>query len=153
MQAYADQACVVTENADGSLTIQQPPSVFGPFAVQPLSPQYQLYIGSDGIAGNVNLIWSSSQGVSQVLHYVDQNGNTINLTGYSADLRAEPMGGGPVALELTGGNGITVGSSLTLTVAPGALSALVGQSLDYDFLIRSGGVSTRLLRGLILVSA
>ena len=95
--------------------------------------------------------------LGKVMTWKDSSGTAVNLTGYTARMKAkERRPGTATVLTLTTENGgIALGGAagtITLSMSAAATAALTAQTLDYDLeLVSGGGAVTRLLQGCITV--
>jgi hypothetical protein len=85
------------------------------------------------------------------------NSNLVNLTGYSARLKARNNSSKLVVLSLTSSSGITLGGAagtIALSVSASDTAGLIPGKYTYDLELQSGGGEvTRLVRGTLTVSA
>jgi hypothetical protein len=87
-----------------------------------------------------------------VVTYEDDNGNLVNLTGYTARMQVRTYAGAAVpALSLATSSGITMGGvagTVTISIPATTLSAVRAGSYVYDLEIQSpSAVVTKLLSG------
>lgn len=88
--------------------------------------------------------------------WVDSTGTGINLTGYTAALRAAATYGGSALFSIATGSGITVDSSgnVTSTIAAGTTAGWTPGDYVYDLFVTSaGGIATCLERGIVTVKS
>jgi hypothetical protein len=87
----------------------------------------------------------------------DSSGSAVDLTNYSARLKARPTkGSGTVLVNLTDGGGITLGGAagtITLAVTAATTAAYDFLRAYYDLeLVDAGGIVTRLIEGFLTLS-
>ena len=84
------------------------------------------------------------------------NSNLVNLTGYSARLKARNNNSKLVVFSLTSPSGITLGGAagtIVLNVSANDTTKLIPGKYSYDLELQSGGGEvTRLLRGTLTIS-
>lgn len=94
--------------------------------------------------------------VQFVVTYKDDDGNPINLSGYTARMKIKKSIGGTTVLSLTNGSGITLGGALgtvTVDITNTQTKAMDFTIAVYDLEIISGASKvTRLLQGSITLS-
>ena len=87
-----------------------------------------------------------------VVTYEDDNGDPVNLTGYTASMQVRTYAGAAVpSLTLASSSGLTTGGAagtIAISILASALSAVRAGGYVYDLEIQSpGGVVTKLLSG------
>lgn len=86
----------------------------------------------------------------------DGNGQEVNLTGYTARLQVRDRVGGEVLLDLSTGDGITLGGpagTIALAISAVDTAALRFSQAVYDLELTSAGDEvTRLMQGKVLLS-
>jgi hypothetical protein len=92
------------------------------------------------------------------LDFTIQTGNVLwDLTGYSATMTIRPfVGSSTTTLELTNGNGITLGGAagtVAILISATVTADFTPSRYSYDFVLDSGTVVTRLLEGKFIVTA
>jgi hypothetical protein len=109
-------------------------------------------------AGLYNITIEKGATFSRELTWKDENGDAIDLTGYTArmHIRTHPSASTAI-LELTTENSrISLGGAagtVTLTVTPAVTTAITAMDGFYDLeLVSSGGLVTRLLEGKVTFS-
>ena len=108
------------------------------------------------VAPNYNFSVEQGSTFSLVFTWKDENGAAINLTNYTARLKAKKDFSSTTIINLTTENGgITLGGSagtITLNISATASAALEYGSYIYDLeVISSGGAVTKIVKGNIEV--
>lgn len=108
--------------------------------------------------GNHTFVVYQGATFSELLTWKDENGDPVNLAGYTARMKGKRTGDGGTAINLTTENGgIALGGAagtITLTIGATDTAALAPGDMNYDLeVVSGGGAVTRLLRGIITVDA
>jgi hypothetical protein len=97
---------------------------------------------------------SAEQGTNYLtaITYTDDDGDPVNLTGYTARMQVRRFTGSPIPfITLTSSSGLTITAAsgvIDMAITAAALSAIPAGSYKYDLEIVSGaGVVTKLLGG------
>lgn len=108
-------------------------------------------------AGRYNISICQGATYSQVFTYKDSAGSAVDLTGYSARLKAKNKRTDVTAIiSLTSGDGITLGGAagtISLLISDTDTASYSPGTLVYDLELEDGsGVVTRLLQGYVNIS-
>lgn len=110
-------------------------------------------------AGKLNMVIEQGTTFNPVLTYQDADANLIDLTGYTARMKIKNARTDATALEelTTENGGITLGGAagtIALLFTDAETTAMTWETGVYDLELVSGsGVVTRLLQGVVTVSA
>jgi len=110
-------------------------------------------------AGKLNMVIEQGATFNPVLTYQDETGTAISLVGYTARMMIKDARTDATALEelTTENGGITLGGvagTIALLFSATDTAAMVWECGVYDLeLISGGGIVTRLLQGVVTVSA
>jgi hypothetical protein len=108
------------------------------------------------VAGRYNLVIEQGADFARTFTWKDENGDEINLTGYSARMKISQVPGGTEIVSLTNGSGITLGGAagtVAVSIAAAATAAYTFDQALYDLeVVSGGGVVTRLVEGEVWLS-
>lgn len=101
-------------------------------------------------AGIYNLVIEIGATFDQTVTWTDEDGDAVDVSGYTAAMKVKSKIGGSTLVSLTDGDGITLGAdgTIRIVIEAATTAALSAETAVYDLVLTSAaGKVTRLLQG------